>query len=37
LKAQAAENIPCCRLFSTAAIAGNPEAAYLGRIADLQK
>jgi predicted O-linked N-acetylglucosamine transferase (SPINDLY family) len=37
LKAQLAENIPRCPLFSTAAIARNLEAAYLSMIADLQK
>lgn len=37
LKAQLAENIPACPLFSTAAIARNLEAAYLGMIADLKK
>jgi len=37
LKAQLKENIPHCPLFSTAAIARNLEAAYLGMIADLQR
>jgi protein O-GlcNAc transferase len=37
LKAQLAENIPRCPLFSTAAIARNLEAAYLGMIADFKK
>lgn len=37
LKAQFAENIPRCPLFSTAAIARDPEAAYLGMIADMKR
>lgn len=37
LKAQLGENIPHCPLFSTAAIARNLEAAYLGMIVDLQR